>query len=96
MNKRQLVLSKSFLKAYKKFVSKKPILNPSIETALIRLEEDPFSTDLKSHKLSGNLYGLYVCSYGYDCRIVFSIKKDIKNKTEFIILVDIGTHDELY
>jgi mRNA interferase YafQ len=60
------------------------------------LEEDPFSTDLKSHKLSGNLYGLYACSCGYDCRIVFSIKKDIKNKTEFIILVDIGTHDEVY
>ncbi|MEO6905291.1 MAG: type II toxin-antitoxin system mRNA interferase toxin, RelE/StbE family [Ginsengibacter sp.] len=96
MNKRKLVPSKSFQKAYKKFVTKRPILKGFIETALSKLEEDAFSPDLKSHKLSGNLYGLYACSCGYDCRIIFSIEKDIKSKLELIFLIDIGTHDEVY
>ena len=96
MSKRKLVLSKSFNKSYKKFIGKKPTLKPYIENALISLEGDAFSSSLKTHKLSGNLYGYFACSCGYDCRIVFSIEKDLKNKTEIILLIDIGTHDEVY
>ncbi|HEV2832324.1 MAG TPA: type II toxin-antitoxin system YafQ family toxin [Hanamia sp.] len=96
MSKRKLVLSKSFNKSYKKFIGKKPTLKPYIENALIILEGDAFSSSLKTHKLSGNLYGYFACSCGYDCRIIFSIEKDLKNKTEIILLVDIGTHDEVY
>lgn len=96
MDKRELVLSKSFQKSYRKFVTKKPFLKNFIEEALINLERNTFSPDLKTHKLSGNLYGLYACSCGYDCRIIFSIEKDLKRKTEIILLVDIGTHDEVY
>jgi mRNA-degrading endonuclease YafQ of YafQ-DinJ toxin-antitoxin module len=47
-------------------------------------------------QLSGGLLGLWACSYGYDCRIVFSIEKDSKNGQEMIVLLDIGTHDEVY
>lgn len=96
MAKRELVTSKSFQKSYKKFVIKKPFLKIFIEEALINLERNAFSADLRTHKLSGNLYGLYACSCGYDCRIIFSIEKDLKRKTEVILLVDIGTHDEVY
>jgi mRNA-degrading endonuclease YafQ of YafQ-DinJ toxin-antitoxin module len=60
------------------------------------LEEDAFVPELKTHKLSGNLYGLYACSCSYDCRIIFSVEKDSKSKTEAILLIDIGTHDEVY
>ncbi len=96
MSNRKLAPSKSFLKAYKKFISKKPTLRPNVESALIKLEEDAFSADLKTHKLSGNLSGLYACSCGYDCRIIFSIEKNIRKKDEMILLIDIGTHDEIY
>ena len=34
-------------------------------------------------------------SCGYDCRIVFSIKKH-QDQTEYILLIDIGTHDDVY
>ncbi len=96
MSKRKLVLSKSFEKAYKKFSIRNPILKPLIEKALIKLEQDAFAPGLKTHKLSGNLYGYLACSCGYDCRIVFSIEKDKKTKDEFILLIDIGTHEEVY
>ena len=95
MNKRKLVLSNSFKKSYKKYISKKPFLKTAIEEAILRLEEDAFAPRLKTHKLSGNLYGYLACSCGYDCRIIFSIEKE-KSQNEFILLIDIGTHEEVY
>jgi len=96
MGKRKLLLSKSFGKSYKRFITKKPYLKPVIENALLKLEEDAFAPGLRTHKLSGNLYGYFACSCGYDCRIVFSIEKYIKTKVEFILLIDVGTHEEVY
>jgi addiction module RelE/StbE family toxin len=95
MKKRKLVLSTSFKKSYKKYVSKKPFLKTAIEDAILQLEEDAFAPGLKTHKLSGKLYGYLACSCGYDCRIVFSIEKE-KSQNEFILLIDIGTHEEVY
>lgn len=96
MTKRKLVLSKSFQKSYKKFISKKPDLKVVIEKALFKLEEDAFAPGLRTYKLSGNLFGHLACSCGYDCRIIFSIEKGNKSKEEVILLIDIGTHDEVY
>lgn len=96
MSKRNLVLSKSFQKSYKRFIIKSPFLKSGIEKALLNLEEDAFAPALKTHKLSGNLFGYLACSCGYDCRIVFSIEKKDKLKGEFILLIDIGTHEEVY
>jgi len=36
------------------------------------------------------------CSCGYDCRVVFSLEIDEDSGGEVILLVDIGTHDEVY
>ncbi len=96
MSKRKLILSKSFEKSYRKFITKNPNLKPVIEKALLKLEEDAFAPGLRTHKLSGNLFGYFACSCGYDCRIVFSIEINIKSKGEFILLIDMGTHEEVY
>jgi len=96
MSKRKLLLSKSFEKSYRKFITKRPLLKSVIGKALLKLEEDAFAPGLRTHKLSGNLYGYFACSCGYDCRIVFSIEKSINTKAEFILLIDIGTHEEVY
>ena len=40
MAKRKIVLSKSFERAYVKFVSKKPILKTAIQKSLLLLEEN--------------------------------------------------------
>ena len=60
------------------------------------MQLDVFAADLGTHKLEGKLVGLRACSCGYDCRIVFSIEKDEENEREVIILLDVGTHDEVY
>ncbi len=54
------------------------------------LKEDIFAFKLETHPLQGELSGLFACSCGYDCRIIFSLED------EQIILLDIGTHDEVY
>lgn len=66
----------------------------AIRTALVMLEEDAFDERLATHKLKGDLAGLWGCSAGYDLRIVFEVAK--RNDVEVILLVSVGTHDEVY
>lgn len=93
---RKLVLTPKFKRSFRKFVSRNSQLQKKIEKTLQQMEEDVFASQLGTHSLKGKLFGLKSCSCGYDCRIVFSIEIDKKTEEEVIILVDIGTHDEVY
>lgn len=93
---RQLVLSPKFKRAFRKFVKRDARLQEKIEEVLTQMAEDVFAINLGTHKLSGELYGLWACSCGYDCRIVFAIEQDHEKDEEIILLLDIGTHDEVY
>jgi mRNA interferase YafQ len=66
----------------------------AIRATLVMLQEDAFDERLGSHKLKGELAGLWACSAGYDLRIVFEIAK--RDDAEVILLVSVGTHDEVY
>lgn len=63
---------------------------------LDELAHDPFHPALKTHKLSGQLKGLWACSVEYDCRIVFTFELDPDTGDDMIVLIDLGTHDEVY
>ena len=94
---RNLVLSKSFEKSYKKFSNKNISLKGAIHKALEKLQKDIFDPSLRTHKLSGKLAAYLACSCGYDCRIIFITQQDVNNPdSEVILLLDIGTHDEVY
>ncbi len=94
---RKLVLTKGFEKSYQKFTGKNHTLKTSISKALFKLQEDAYDPALRTHKLSGKLAAYMACSCGYDCRIIFTIEKDITNLSiENIVLLDIGTHDDVY
>jgi mRNA interferase YafQ len=94
---RKLVLSKAFEKSYQKFTSKNQALKASIAKALLKLEQDAYDPALRTHKLSGKLAAYLACSCGYDCRIIFTIEKELSNPdAENILLLDIGTHDDVY
>jgi mRNA-degrading endonuclease YafQ of YafQ-DinJ toxin-antitoxin module len=51
---------------------------------------------LKTHHLSGQLAGLNACSVAYDCRIVFAKAKHLKSGAEALVLVNLGSHEEVY
>jgi mRNA-degrading endonuclease YafQ of YafQ-DinJ toxin-antitoxin module len=94
---RRLVLSKAFEKSYQKFTRKNSSLKTSIISALLKLQKDAYDPALKTHKLSGKLVAYMACSCCYDCRIIFTIEKDTSNPgVENIVLLDIGTHDDVY
>ncbi|QSJ14519.1 type II toxin-antitoxin system YafQ family toxin [Nostoc sp. UHCC 0702] len=93
---RLLVLTPKFKRAFRKFVKQNAELQQRIEETLQQMEADVFAPALGTHKLRGKLDGLQSCSCGYDCRVVFSIELDAETNSEVIVLLDIGTHDEVY
>jgi mRNA-degrading endonuclease YafQ of YafQ-DinJ toxin-antitoxin module len=75
---------------------KRPDLNSDIAEALRLLLVNPFAPQHETHKLKGKLSGSWACSAGYDLRIVFDFVKAEKDKDDDILLLAIGTHDEVY
>lgn len=71
-------------------------MQDKILAVLELLSDDPFQPSFKSHKLTGQLEGLWSCSVSYDCRIIFAFKKEAETEKEVIVLIDIGSHDEVY
>lgn len=92
----RLVLTPKFRRAYRRFVRRNRRLQSHIDATLTEMIADIWDPLLGTHKLSGNLFGLLACSCGYDCRIVFSIDESTETEGIVIVLLDIGTHDEVY
>ena len=92
----RVVWNSRFRRAFKRWIKKNPELENKVTTVLKLLAEDAFTPSLKSHKLTGNLSNLWSCSVTYDCRIIFIFSQDEDSGESLIILVDIGSHDEVY
>ena len=93
---KSLVWGSSFRRALKRIVRRHPELREQIEQSLRRLATDPFMPVLRTHKLKGELSSTWACTVEYDCRIVFEFVKSPVTGEEEILLIDIGTHDEVY
>lgn len=93
---RTLVWGKAFVRALKHTVRKRPALRDDIERTLRLLQQDPFAPPLATHKLKGRLAGSWACSAGYDLRIVFDFVKSADQQEDGILLLGVGTHDEVY
>ena len=92
---RELVFTPKFKRAFRKFVKRNSQLEPKLIQILQLMKDDIFATQLSTHSLQGKLSGLKACSCGYDCRILFTIEIS-QEQTEIIVLLDIGTHNEVY
>jgi mRNA interferase YafQ len=71
----ELVLTPRFQRSFNKLVRKNSALQSLIEQSLQRMATNLNDPRLKTHHLSGQLSGLFSCSVGYDCRIVFAKHK---------------------
>lgn len=83
---------KSYPRRELKFFKKHPDLVDKYAVILKKLANDPFEPSLKLHKLQGNLEKFHAVRLTYEYRIVLVLEI----VDEQIILVDIGTHDEVY
>jgi addiction module RelE/StbE family toxin len=93
---RTLIWGKSFIRAFKRYSRKHPTLINEIEKTLKLLVEDPFAPQLETHKLKGKLSGSWACEAGYDLRIVFDFIKKQGQGEDDILLLEIGSHEEVY
>jgi len=93
---RELVLTPRFERAFRRLTARNPALQSQIETTLRRMAVNISDPRLKTHRLSGQLAGLFASSVAYDCRIVFSKQKHPKTGSETLLLINIGTHEEVY
>jgi addiction module RelE/StbE family toxin len=87
----ELVLDEPFLRILKKWRKKHPEIMERFQQKLTLFSNDPFHPSLRTHSLSGNLDGYWAISITYEHRLVFKFVSDTK-----ALLIDLGTHDEVY
>jgi mRNA interferase YafQ len=92
----QLVWHNSFRQAFKRLTKRDVHLKEKVIQTLKLLEENPKNPRLKSHKLSGQLKEYWACQADYDCRIIFSFSKHPETNEDILILIDIGSNDDVY
>jgi addiction module RelE/StbE family toxin len=87
----ELIWDKGFKKTYKKKIKYDQGLKSKFWDAMNLFSEHPFNRNLKTHKLSGRLSDDWAFSVDYDCRVIFRFLAEDK-----VLLVGIGSHDEVY
>lgn len=92
--RRALIPSTGFLRRSRRYLKKHPEVQGALDGTLARLEADAYDPVLKTHRLQGELQGLLACSAGYDLRLLFKIANH--GGSEVILLLSLGTHDEVY
>ena len=92
----QLVWSSAFSRSLKRLIRQNPNLKIPTEQTLQQLTNDPFHPSLQTHKLKGDLADCWACSITYRERIVFKFVKNPDSEAEEILLLAIGSHDEVY
>ena len=91
-----LVWSAKFTRTVKRVVGRDRKLLSEIEQTLTQLAADPKHPSLRSHKLKGDLAGTWACSMDYSLRIIFDFTKNPATDELEIVLLAVGTHDEVY
>jgi mRNA-degrading endonuclease YafQ of YafQ-DinJ toxin-antitoxin module len=88
----KLIFTESYVKRAKKFIKKHPEIINQYKKTLQLLEINPTHPSLRLHKLEGKLSDIFSVSINISYRILLEFI--IKEKE--IILINIGTHDEVY
>jgi len=86
-----IVWDPGFKKAYQKKIKTDDNLKRKFWKTIKLFSSNPFSKQLRTHKLTGILKGLWAFSVDYDTRVIFTFLKD-----DEVLLIDIGSHDEVY
>ena len=89
----ELVWTRQFSRLCRRWCRAHPELAPVLRERLELFEREPWHPSLRTHALSGQLKGLWAIRITYDHRLVFQFVDGAKTGA---LLVDIGTHDEVY
>ena len=92
--RRLLLRSPAFGRDLRKWLKSRPETAASLDFTLEQLSADATHPALRTHKLRGSLAGCWACSADYDLRIVFEYTE--YDGAEAILLLALGTHDQVY
>ncbi len=92
--RRTLLRSPAFARDLRSWLKSHADMAVSIEATLEQLSADATHPSLRSHKLCGPLAGCWACCAAYDLRVVFEYTEH--EGTEAILLLALGTHDQVY
>jgi len=92
--RRELIRTTAFVRAMRRFLKKRRRVTVDVQATLDMIAVDAFDPRLKTHKLTGDLDNVWACSAGFDLRILFEFVEH--EGAEAILLLTIGTHDEVY
>ena len=87
-----IIYPESYIRRARKFLSRHPDLTLQYQRTLELLEINPFHPSLRLHQLKGKFADLHAVSINISYRIILELI--IKEKE--IILVNVGTHEEVY
>jgi mRNA-degrading endonuclease YafQ of YafQ-DinJ toxin-antitoxin module len=87
-----IVTTERFLRRASKFLRRHPDLRERFAQVVDDLKHDPFAPHLAYHHLGGKLKDIQAVGITYEFRIVLRIEATEQE----IILLDIGSHDEVY
>ena len=87
----KIVWDQSFKRSYEKKIKNNADLKKKFWKNIELFSSNPFDKQIRTHKLSGKLKGLWAFSIDYDVRVVFTFLKD-----DEVLLIDIGGHEEVY
>jgi len=85
------IWDEGFKRRYRKRVKRNEKLKRKFWQRMELFLTSPFSSQLRTHKLSGKLEGLWAFSIDDDCRVVFEFIGE-----DSVLLIDIGRHNEVY
>lgn len=88
----RLVTTSRFDRRSARFRRAHPELKHRLARVLRDLEADPFQPHLRLHPLKGDLQGLHAVSVTYAYRLTLTLRITEQE----VILLDIGSHDEVY
>ncbi len=87
-----LVWTSHFTRTVEKFKKRHPELKKKLAQVLRDLEKDPFQPHLHYHHLGGKLKGIQAVSINDKYRVSLTVVITEKE----IVLLDVGSHDEVY
>ena len=87
----EIVPTPAFRKAFRRKVRGNKKLEARFRDRVAIFQTNPFDPRLRTHRLAGQLQGLWSFSVYYDMRVVFSFVDP-----NSVLFIDIGTHDEVY
>ncbi|APG25700.1 type II toxin-antitoxin system RelE/ParE family toxin [Syntrophotalea acetylenica] len=88
----RILYTPSYNKRASRFLKRHPDLLPQYEKTLKLLELNPYHPSLRLHRLKGPLSELHSVSINIGYRITL----ELVIQDQCIILLDVGSHDEVY